>query len=124
MTRATGCLVPNSTPKLMKPNYKRMVKGMQENVCPEDEASEPWYLYILLCSNGTFYTGVTKDLKRRLAQHNAGSASKYTRTRRPVKIIYQEKYDSRAEALARECKIKAMSRKAKEKLIKTWNILV
>jgi putative endonuclease len=80
-------------------------------------AKEAWYLYILRCANDTFYTGVTKDLDRRLKMHNAGTASKYTRTRRPVEMVHSEKCGSRAKALVRECKVKALSRPEKEKLV-------
>jgi len=76
-----------------------------------------WTVYIVECSDGTFYTGVTNDLARRLDQHNAGAASRYTRSRRPVRMIYREGCISRSEALMRECAVKALSRKEKEKLI-------
>ena len=76
-----------------------------------------WFLYILRCGNDTFYTGVTKDLKRRLKMHNDGKASRYTRARRPVTLIYHEDCASRAQALVRECRVKALSRKEKEQLI-------
>ena len=75
------------------------------------------FLYILRCETNTFYTGVTKDLERRLKMHNAGKASKYTRVRRPVELIYHENCASHAEALVRECKVKALSRKEKEELV-------
>jgi len=78
---------------------------------------EAWYLYVLECSDGTFYTGVTKDMERRLQEHNDGRASKYTRSRRPVELLYSEKYPGRAEALVRECQVKTMTRRQKEKLV-------
>jgi len=78
---------------------------------------DPWFLYILRCQNNTFYTGVTKDLERRLKMHNNGQASRYTRARRPVTLVYHEDCAGRAEALIRECAVKALSRKEKEKLI-------
>ena len=102
----------------MHPKIKRMVKKMEA-----DEASgvrkpnKGWYLYILRCQGNTFYTGVTKDLKRRLKMHNEGRASKYTRARRPVKMIYSEDCVSHATALVREYKVKALTRKGKEGLI-------
>jgi putative endonuclease len=76
-----------------------------------------WVVYIIECSDRTFYTGITNDLARRLAQHNTGRASRYTRTRRPVQIIYQERCISRSEASIREWSIKSLSRREKEKLI-------
>jgi len=76
-----------------------------------------WILYILRCQNDTFYTGVTKDLGRRLKMHNEGKASRYTRARLPVELIYYEDCASRAQALARECEVKALSRSEKEQLV-------
>ena len=82
-----------------------------------------YFVYVLKCADGTFYTGYTTDLKRREAEHNGkgGKAAKaagarYTRRRRPVKIIYYEKLASRSEALKREAAIKRLSRQEKEKL--------
>lgn len=79
--------------------------------------AETWTVYIIECSDCTFYTGITNDLARRLDQHNTGRASRYTRTRRPVRMIYQEDYVSRSEASIREWEIKSLSRKEKENLI-------
>ena len=75
------------------------------------------YLYILRCSDNTLYCGQTNDLKRRVKEHNSdNSKSKYTRSRRPVKLVYFEKYKTVNEALKREFKIKKMSRFKKESL--------
>jgi predicted GIY-YIG superfamily endonuclease len=76
-----------------------------------------WYVYILRCADGTLYTGITNHLERRLKAHNAGTASKYTRVRRPVTIEYNEKAESKGDALRRELQIKAMPRQQKEFLI-------
>lgn len=76
-----------------------------------------WWVYILRCADGTLYTGITNDPDRRLAQHNAGAASRYTRGRRPVGVVYRETAASRGGALRREAAIKALSRSAKEALI-------
>lgn len=77
------------------------------------------YVYILRCSDDTYYTGWTKDIDNRLKVHNRGRASKYTRVRLPVKLIYFEYYESESEAKKREAAIKKLSRKEKEKLIKS-----
>ncbi len=77
------------------------------------------YTYILRCADGSLYTGWTNDLKRRLAAHNAGTASKYTKTRRPVKLIYYETFASKQEAMRREYAIKQFSREEKLKLIRS-----
>ena len=81
------------------------------------QLSERWLVYILRCADGSLYTGITKDLDRRLEQHNAGTASRYTRSRLPVTLEYQEEQPNQSMALKREFSIKAMSRKAKEALI-------
>ena len=75
------------------------------------------YAYILLCSDGTLYTGWTNDLDKRLASHNEGKGSKYTRTRRPVELVYWESFETKQEAMSREWHIKQLSREEKEKLI-------
>ena len=61
-----------------------------------------YYTYILLCRDGTLYTGFTDDLVRRVRAHNSGRGAKYTRGRTPVKLVYWEKYAHRRQALARE----------------------
>ena len=75
------------------------------------------YTYIVRCSDGTFYTGWTKDLDQRIRAHNEGKGAKYTRSRLPVELVYFEGYASEHEARSRECAIKKMSRKDKEKLV-------
>ncbi|MCI8639542.1 MAG: GIY-YIG nuclease family protein [Coprococcus sp.] len=75
------------------------------------------YTYILQCSDGTFYTGWTTDITRRLKTHNAGRGAKYTKTRRPVELVYLEEYETRADAMKREIQIKKMNRKRKMALI-------
>lgn len=76
-----------------------------------------WTLYLLRCRDGTLYTGVTTDLPRRLAEHRRGSASRYTRSRRPVTLVYAEACGGRSAALRREAAVKRLSRAAKERLI-------
>jgi predicted GIY-YIG superfamily endonuclease len=77
-----------------------------------------WFVYLLRCADGSLYTGITKDVKRRSQQHNAGTASRYTRTRLPVRMVYQEAQPSRSAALKREAAIKAMTRAEKLTLIR------
>jgi putative endonuclease len=76
-----------------------------------------WWVYVLRCADDSLYTGVTTDPERRLAQHNAGIASKYTRARRPVAIVHREATVGHGAALSREAAIKKLSRLAKEALI-------
>jgi len=72
-----------------------------------------WIVYILRCSDGTLYTGITNDLDRRLEAHQAGTAAKYTRTRRPVALVYHEASTGRGAALKREAEIKRLRRSEK-----------
>ncbi|MBI5297715.1 MAG: GIY-YIG nuclease family protein [Chloroflexi bacterium] len=74
------------------------------------------YCYIVECADGTFYTGWTTDPERRVKTHNAGRGAKYTRTRRPVKLVYVEEQPDRATAMKRERAIKALPREKKMKL--------
>lgn len=96
----------------MEKNYKKMLSGMKLK-----KTDEHWFLYILRCNNGALYTGVTKDLERRFRMHQDGKAAKYTRTRRPVELVYSEACLGRREALVRECEIKEYSKKKKEELV-------
>jgi len=75
-------------------------------------------LYVLKCSDGTLYTGITNDLTRRLKQHNEGTASRYTRSRIPVRVIFQERCRSKSHALKKEFALKSMTRKKKEDYIR------
>ncbi|MBP3897004.1 MAG: GIY-YIG nuclease family protein [Mogibacterium sp.] len=75
------------------------------------------YVYILRCSDGTFYTGWTTDPERRTKVHNSGKGAKYTRARRPVELIYYEEFDDKIEAQRREWAIKQLTRAEKEELI-------
>jgi putative endonuclease len=76
-----------------------------------------FYCYILECADGTFYTGWTTDPPRRERQHNAGRGAKYTRDRRPVKLVYVEELPDRTAAMKRELAIKAMARARKKMLV-------
>lgn len=75
------------------------------------------YVYILKCSDGTFYTGWTTDIEARVNTHNSGSGAKYTRGRRPVSLVYYEELPDRSAALKREAAIKRLPRKKKLELI-------
>lgn len=77
-----------------------------------------WFVYILNCADGTLYTGITNDLDRRIKAHNAGTASKYTRVRRPVSIVYSEEVETKGDALRRELQIKRLTRSEKMAIIK------
>lgn len=75
------------------------------------------YVYILRCADGSYYTGWTNDLDKRLAAHNAGKGAKYTRSRLPVIRVYHEVCGSKEEAMSREFQIKRLTRQEKEALI-------
>jgi putative endonuclease len=79
-----------------------------------------WFVYLLQCRDDTLYCGIAKDPARRLAEHNsADKGAKYTRGRRPVRLVYTEEAPSRAKATQREGRIKKMSRREKMALIQT-----
>ena len=75
------------------------------------------YTYLLRCADGTLYCGWTDNLEKRLAAHNSGKASKYTRSRLPAELVYYEVFDTRQEAMSREARIKRLSRREKLNLI-------
>tara|TARA_Y100000816_G_scaffold289984_1_gene277644 strand:+ start:1463 stop:1738 length:276 start_codon:yes stop_codon:yes gene_type:complete len=81
-----------------------------------------WYVYLLECSDKTYYCGITTDINRRISEHNTSSRSaKYTRSRRPVSLIGCLEAESRSDALKKEISIKKMNRKEKLKLFSTGN---
>lgn len=77
-----------------------------------------WFVYVLLCKDGSLYTGSTNNLEKRFSNHNNGKGGKYTRAHKPIKIIYSEKLSSQSEALKREMEIKSWSREKKIKILK------
>ena len=79
---------------------------------------EKWVLYVVRCSDGSLYTGVTKNLKRRVLEHNYGTkGAKYTRSRRPVKVVYEESCATYSDALKKEWAFKKFSKTKKERII-------
>jgi putative endonuclease len=76
-----------------------------------------YYLYILKCSDGTLYTGVTNNLENRMKVHNSGKGSKYVRTRLPFEVVYTEEHEDKVSAMKREYVVKQMNRSEKVKLI-------
>lgn len=87
------------------------------------EPEKTWFVYLLRCADGSLYTGITNDLARRVEQHNAGTASRYTRSRLPAVLVYQEPQASHSLALKRELAIKALSRQSKESLIRAARLI-
>jgi len=82
-----------------------------------EKESNMFYVYVLKCRDDSLYTGYTNDIKKRLKMHNDGKASKYTRSRRPVKLIAQWPFKNKSEAMKHEIKFKALPRKEKIKSI-------
>ncbi len=75
------------------------------------------FTYMVRCSDGSLYTGWTTDPEMRIKAHNTGKGARYTRSRRPVSLVYLEAHDTRREAMHREAVIKKLSRKEKEQLV-------
>jgi putative endonuclease len=80
-------------------------------------APDGWFVYVVECADGTLYAGVAKNAEARVAKHNDGSGAKYTRTRRPVELVYLEPASDRGAALKREHQIKRMSAGEKRQLV-------
>lgn len=75
------------------------------------------YVYVVRCSDDSLYTGYTKDIKRRVEEHNSGDGAKYTRSRTPVELVHSEEYTTQSDAMSREYEIKQLSKSEKENLV-------
>ncbi|ESP89057.1 GIY-YIG nuclease family protein [Candidatus Halobonum tyrrellensis] len=75
------------------------------------------HVYVVECADGSFYTGYTTDVQRRVAEHDAGEGAKYTRGRTPVRLVHTESFDSKSAAMSREYAVKQLSRADKERLV-------
>lgn len=84
---------------------------------PRETPGDTHHVYIVACSDDTYYTGYTTDVARRVAEHNAGQGAKYTRGRRPVELVHVETYESQSTAMQREHVIKQLRRPEKERLV-------
>ena len=106
----------------MDHQYKRMLAGMQaKEKKSRKKRREKWFLYMLRCNDLSLYTGITKDIERRFKMHSKGRAARYTRTRRPLEMVYQETCKTRTAALIRECFVKALPKRKKLALIDRFN---
>lgn len=81
-----------------------------------------WYVYIVECSDNTYYTGITNDIEKRVSKHNSGKGAKYTRNRGPVKLLWSVESENRSEASKLEYKIKKLKRIDKIKLINNYKL--
>ena len=79
----------------------------------------PWHVYIVQCADGILYTGITQDIEERIKRHNASRGARFTKGRGPVRLMYQENLIDKGSALRREMEIKQLSRRNKERLIKS-----
>ena len=84
--------------------------------------SKPWFVYMLKCSNGCLYTGITTDIARRIAVHNSGKGSAYVRAHRPAKLLAFTESENRSLASQLECSVKSLSRSQKLALAKKWKV--
>lgn len=100
----------------MKPLYRRMIGVLEER---SDAGPKEWGVYLLRCSDGSYYTGIAKDVKDRLRRHNAGKGAAYTRTRRPVRLLVRREGYTRSQALVLEAKIKSLPRPKKLKTLRS-----
>ena len=80
--------------------------------------NENWYVYILLCRDGTLYTGITNDIKKRMLAHEKGKGAKYTKGRGPFKLVYENIFNNQSMAMKEENRIKKLSKVQKLKLVK------
>lgn len=76
-----------------------------------------WFVYILLCQDGSYYIGITNNLEKRFNDHVSGKGASYTRSHKPVKIVYKEKFLTKSDALKREWQLKKLTRLQKESLV-------
>ncbi len=83
---------------------------------------ETWFVYILRCANDTFYTGITKDIPKRIEAHNSGKGAKYTRTYGPCELAYYEKQPCVQDAMKREIAIKRLPRLKKQTMVDEFSL--
>jgi putative endonuclease len=95
----------------VKTKYLNMIRKMASG------GDKAWSVYMVRCGDGTFYTGIAKDVALRLKAHNAGKGAAYTRAHLPVSLLFQRSGLTRSEALVEEARIKALPRSKKEQLI-------
>lgn len=81
------------------------------------QTTQPWFVYLIRCSDGSIYTGITKTVPERIASHNAGKGAAYTAPRLPVSLLYQEQHPDRGSALRREAEIKKWRKEKKEEFV-------
>jgi putative endonuclease len=119
-TKSKVCAKAKSRSDKATPTGLKSIILMQKK-CHRAKAKpsrKKWFVYVVRCRDQSLYTGITTDLERRLRQHNSGTASRYTRSRLPVKLVYEESSENQSSALKRELAIKAMTRREKLEMVR------
>ena len=114
--------IRNLIPQLIdNMGLQKVINGSKFNLLPKGiKRRGKFFVYILECSDGTYYTGYTPDIERRVELHNKGRGAKYTRDRRPVKLVWCKEYKYFKRAFLEEIRIKTLTRKQKEKLVASF----
>jgi putative endonuclease len=89
-----------------------------DKICDREKKSTSYYVYLLLCDDGSYYTGYTSNVNSRLERHEKGHGARYTRMHRPMKLVHVEEFKTRRAAMRRECSIKALTHDQKYNLTK------
>jgi putative endonuclease len=105
-------------PERMASVSSQQSKGYTTLSSSKDDKTVPWFVYILSCSDRSYYVGISPDVEKRVKLHNDGKAAIHTKLHRPVILIYKQQFSSKSEARKREMQIKGWSRIKKEKLIR------
>ncbi|MCL6416061.1 GIY-YIG nuclease family protein [Aestuariirhabdus sp. Z084] len=92
-------------------------KAVSRSKPPETSDPSAWYLYVILCSDQSLYTGITTNIERRFAQHASGKGARFFRGREPLRVVYQEPHPDRSTASRREYEVKQLSRRQKLALV-------
>jgi len=90
---------------------------VSDSIPSSDNCQTPWSVYLLRCADGSLYCGIAKDVAKRVSTHNSGKGARYTRARRPVRVVWQQAGFGHGDALRREYAIKQLSRRAKLALL-------
>jgi UV DNA damage endonuclease len=116
------CWQKNSITVEVEAKAKEVAVVRLQTELRKKKSGSTWFVYLVRCADNSLYTGITSNPVRRLEQHNSGKASRYTRSRLPVVLVYRELQESRSHALKRELAIKALSRQEKELLIQSERV--
>jgi putative endonuclease len=116
--RIAHCIHPSISPASLSSASLKMDSA---EIAPEALPLRPWFVYLLRCSNGCLYTGITTDVEERLRVHNAGKGSAYVRAHRPARLVGFIAAGSRSAASILEYQIKSLSRARKLALVQQWN---